>query len=251
MTKLADQEARVTVLCSGNGSNLQAIIDGCESGGLPGVFIVKVITNRKAAFAAQRAERAGIPTEYFNLVNDGFHVAGEKDAAKLREARAEYDDALGQKVLLDKPDLVVLAGWMHVFSPSFLKHLDAAKVPIINLHPALPGECSLSPGRPWAGNVAIFLLRGVVGRYNGANAIKRAYDDFQAGKLEQGRTGVMIHYCIAEVDMGSPILIEEIECREGESLEQLEDRIHAVEHVLIVKATGLVAKKILDRKKQT
>jgi phosphoribosylglycinamide formyltransferase len=60
----------------------------------------------------------------------------------------------------------------------------------------------------------------------------------------------MIHYCIAEVDMGEPILVEEIECREGESLEQLEDRIHEVEHILIVKATGLVAKKVLGQKKQ-
>jgi phosphoribosylglycinamide formyltransferase len=146
MTEPADTKARVTVLCSGSGSNLQAIIDASQSGGiLPNVSIVKVITNRKAAFAIERAEKAGIPTEYFNLVKDGFHAAGEKDVAKLREARARYDDALGQKVLLDKPDLVVLAGWMHVFSPSFLKHLDAAKVPIINLHPALPGESPFSP----------------------------------------------------------------------------------------------------------
>jgi phosphoribosylglycinamide formyltransferase len=58
----------------------------------------------------------------------------------------------------------------------------------------------------------------------------------------------MMHYCIAEVDMGKPILVEEMECRQGETLQQLEERIHVVEHVLIVKATGLVATKVLDRK---
>ena len=61
----------------------------------------------------------------------------------------------------------------------------------------------------------------------------------------------MVHYCIAEVDMGEPILVEEVRCHEGESLEQLEDRIHDVEHALIVKATGLVAKKVLDQRQQT
>jgi phosphoribosylglycinamide formyltransferase len=135
----AERRARVTVLCSGNGSNLQAIIDACATGVLAHVSIIKVITNRKAAFATTRAEEAGIPTEYFNLVKDGFQRAGEKDEAKLKEARARYDDALGQKLLLDQPDLVVLAGWMHVFTEPFLRHLEAAKVPIINLHPALPG----------------------------------------------------------------------------------------------------------------
>jgi len=127
-------------MCSGNGTNLQALIDACAAGTLPGARIVKVFVNRKTAHAVQRAAAAGILSEYFNLVNNGFHAPGEKDAAKLRDARARYDAALAEKVLAEKPDLIVLAGWMHVFDPTFLDPVARAGVPVINLHPALPGE---------------------------------------------------------------------------------------------------------------
>jgi len=84
------------------------------------------------------------------------------------------------------------------------------------------------------------------GQYDGANAIARAHADFQAGKLDKGRTGIMVHYVIAEVDRGEPILVAEVECRDGESLEDLEQRIHVVEHGLIVKATAKVVEGILS-----
>lgn len=54
----------------------------------------------------------------------------------------------------------------------------------------------------------------------------------------------MVHYVIAQVDRGEPILVREIECREGETVHQLEERIHSHEHRLIVEAAGLVAKEI-------
>lgn len=78
------------------------------------------------------------------------------------------------------------------------------------------------------------------GQFDGAGAIERAYQDFQAGKLENNRTGIMIHYVIAKVDRGQPIMTREIECREGEKLEELEQRIHSHEHELIVEATAKV-----------
>lgn len=90
-----------------------------------------------------------------------------------------------------------------------------------------------------------------LGRYDGANAIERAFEDFQAGKLENGRTGIMVHYVINKVDRGEPILVREIECREGDSLHQLEERIHAHEHELIVEATAKVAQEIVARKSRT
>ena len=88
----------------------------------------------------------------------------------------------------------------------------------------------------------------LVGKYDGANAIGRAFEDFQAGKLENSKTGIMIHYVIAEVDRGEPILVQEIECREGETLHDLEQRIHGHEHELIVKATAKIAEGILADK---
>ena len=131
---------RLLVMCSGNGSNLQAILDACSDGTIPQTSVSKVIVNRKTAYAIKRAELSGVPSEYFNLVNKGYHAAGEKDQAKLADARSRYDADLAQLILKDKPDMVVLAGWMHVFSTAFLAPLEAAGVPIINLHPALPGK---------------------------------------------------------------------------------------------------------------
>lgn len=239
---------RLTVLCSGNGSNLQALIDACESGKIPRSKIIKVIVNRKNAYATTRAANAGIPTAYFNLVSGGFQQKGEKDEAKLKDARSRYDAALAELVLQDKPDLVVLAGWMHVFSEPFLTPLDAANVQAINLHPALPGEHTLhhvpsAETAPRGGT-----LTAPLGQYDGANAIQRAYQDFQDGKLENGRTGIMIHHVCLEVDRGAPIMTQEIECRQGETLESLETRIHAAEHELIVKATAQKAEDLLSGK---
>lgn len=87
-----------------------------------------------------------------------------------------------------------------------------------------------------------------IGKYDGAGAIDRAYDDFKAGKLEDNTTGIMIHYVIAEVDRGEPILVQKIKIEEGESLQDLEQKIHGYEHELIVKATALLAEKISTAK---
>ncbi|KAI0107590.1 formyl transferase [Nemania sp. FL0031] len=222
---MTDYKARISCLASGNGSNLQALIDACASGTIAGT-IIKVTVNRKDAYAVKRAESAQppIPTDYFNLVKHGFLAAGEKDPQKVKEARFSYDAALAERILVDKPDLIVLAGWMHVMSTGFLNPVATAGVPIINLHPALPGM------------------------YDGAGAIKRAYDDFKAGKLEKDTTGIMIHYVVEEVDRGAPVLTQEIQIQHGESLEDLEKRIHGHEHELIVKATALLAQKIVSAK---
>lgn len=131
---------RIVVMASGSGSNFQALLDGLASNRISNAQIVRLFVNRKTAFAVTRAEKAGVPSEYFNMVAGGFQAKGEKDADKLREARTRYDAALAEKVLAEKPDLVVLAGWMHVFTEGFLKPIAAQGVRAINLHPALPGE---------------------------------------------------------------------------------------------------------------
>ncbi|KAI0450628.1 formyl transferase [Xylaria acuta] len=223
---MGESKARISCLASGNGSNLQALIDACASGIIEGT-IVKVTVNRKDAYAVKRAAatQPPIPTDYFNLVKHGFLAAGEKDPENVKQARFGYDAALAERILADKPDLIVLAGWMHVMSTGFLNPIATAGVPIINLHPALPGM------------------------YDGAGAIKRAYEDFKDGKLENGITGIMIHYVVEEVDRGAPVLTREIKIEDGESLEDLEQRIHGYEHELIVKATALLAQKIVSAKR--
>lgn len=76
------------------------------------------------------------------MISNGFLPKGEKNETKVAEARQKYDAALAEKVLAEKerPDLIVLAGWMHIFSAAFLEPLQKAGTLIINLHPALPGE---------------------------------------------------------------------------------------------------------------
>jgi phosphoribosylglycinamide formyltransferase len=106
-------------------------------------------------------------------------------------------------------------GWMHVLSPKFLDPLAAKRVPVINLHPALPRQ------------------------YDGIDAIKRAYDDYHRGKLEHDKTGIMIHYVISEVDRGEPIVVREIQCKTPETLEELKTRMHLEENQLIIEGAAM------------
>lgn len=190
---------RIAVLISGYGSNLQALIDASRSGDLPG-DIVLVVSNRKNAYGLKRAAEACIPTEYRPLKP---YTDASDDGGQPRE---RYDQDLAQLLLAHKPHLIVLAGWMHVLSATFLTHFPLGAV--VNLHPALPGA------------------------FDGANAIGRAYEAFKQGKIDG--TGVMVHKVIPEVDRGEPLLTRKVPILETDALEDLENRIHEVEHNLIV-----------------
>ncbi|KAA8901877.1 formyl transferase-domain-containing protein [Sphaerosporella brunnea] len=204
----ASAEPRILVLISGSGTNLQALIDAA----LPGQ-IVHVVSNRKSAYGLTRAANAGISTSYHNLVSYKRQHGGGGDGAESA-AREAYDRDLAALVLRHSPDLVVFAGWMHIVSAAFLAPLQAAGVDLINLHPALPGQ------------------------FDGKDAIARAHAAFQSGEIEE--TGVMIHRVIGEVDRGEPVLVRKVAMRQCESLEELEARIHEVEHKAIVDGTRIV-----------
>jgi phosphoribosylglycinamide formyltransferase len=135
-------ETKITVLISGNGSNLQALIDDVDKK-LTNTRIVRVISNRKGAYGLTRASKAGIPTEYHNLLSYKRKHAGQNDP----EAREEYDADLAELILKDEPDLVVCAGFMHVLSPKFLQPLEEKNVAIINLHPGLCSSIPVPEGR--------------------------------------------------------------------------------------------------------
>jgi phosphoribosylglycinamide formyltransferase len=214
-----DRVARILVLISGNGSNLQALIDACDTPKLPSSRIIRVISNRKDAYGLVRAQNASIATTYHNLVKYKKQQAATEAGVLL--AREAYDHDLAQLILEDKPDLVVCAGWMHILSSVFVNTLATAKIATINLHPALPGQ------------------------FNGAGAIHRAYAAFQEGEIE--RTGVMIHHVISEVDMGEPIVTQEVPIGKGESEEELEKRIHEVEWGLIVEGTAKAIQEVRAR----
>jgi phosphoribosylglycinamide formyltransferase len=132
-----DNPIRLTVLISGNGSNLQAVIDNIDAGQRLSATIVRVLSNRKDAYGLERAKRAGIPTTYYNLL--GYKKRHDNTPEGTKAAREEYDADLAALVLQDTPNLVTCLGFMHVLSAKFLQPLWDAGVKIINLHPALPG----------------------------------------------------------------------------------------------------------------
>ncbi len=135
---------RLVVLISGNGSNLQAILDACASGKLP-AQVVAVISNRTEAFGLQRARNASV-----TAIALPHHKA-------LYPNRESYDLALAEQVASFQPDLIVCAGWMRLLSPAFLNRFPHR---VINLHPALPG-C-----------------------FPGVGAIERAWQAFQRGEID-------------------------------------------------------------------
>lgn len=206
--------AKILVLISGSGTNLQAIIDACDTPKLPCSQITHVISNRKNAYGLERCKNASIPTTVFSLLPYKKQYPDESDA------REHYDAALAKLILdlPDKPDIIICAGWMHILSPTFLAPIDKQDIPIINLHPALPGA------------------------HDGKGAIEGAWKAFQEG--EEKETGVMIHYVIAQVDRGEPILVQKVDMKEGESLDDLTERIHGVEHPSIVEGT----RRVLDKR---
>ena len=146
---------RLAVLVSGNGTNLQAIIDAVEIGRLPG-----------------RA-RGGGGVQPQGGLRPGARRAGTASppsttpccpTASAGTSREEYDADLAALLAPYAIDLVVLAGWMHIFTHGLSAALSRR---VLNIHPALPGT------------------------FPGTHAIERAYEAFQRGEIDH--TGVMVH----------------------------------------------------------
>ncbi|MGF1727256.1 phosphoribosylglycinamide formyltransferase [Photobacterium nomapromontoriensis] len=110
----------IVVLISGNGSNLQAIIDACQSGIIADANIAAVVSNRDSAYGLERARQAGITT---------LHIA-TCDYAN----RHDFDRAMAEKIDRYQPDLVILAGFMRILSGDFVRHYQGR---MINIHPSL------------------------------------------------------------------------------------------------------------------
>ncbi|WP_333606815.1 phosphoribosylglycinamide formyltransferase [Arsukibacterium sp.] len=109
----------IVVLISGNGSNLQAILDACGSGFIPGQ-VSAVISNKANVYGLERARQAAVPAV----------VLSHKDFA----SRDAYDMALIRQIEKFSPDLVVLAGFMRILSPGFVAHYSGK---LLNIHPSL------------------------------------------------------------------------------------------------------------------
>jgi len=110
---------KIIVLLSGNGSNLQKIIEHIDSGDI-NAEVSAVISNRPDAYGLQRATKANIPT----VVLEHTHFSD----------REPFDESLAQIIDSYEPDLIVLAGFMRILSDTFVERFEGK---LINIHPSL------------------------------------------------------------------------------------------------------------------
>lgn len=124
-SKMNNNTAKIAVLVSGGGTNLQALIDAAAAGSLTHGRIELVISNKSDAYALQRAERAGIPTR---TILRGECSGNEEFEGRIRAALDEFEI-----------DIIVLAGFMSILSADLT---NAYPERIINIHPSLiPAFC--------------------------------------------------------------------------------------------------------------
>jgi len=187
------KRCRLGVLVSGNGSNLQAILDACGAKDFP-AQVQLVISNKAEAFALERARKKGVAAS----------VVSHRDFP----SRESFEDRLIAALEDAKVDLVILAGFMRVLSPRFVRHFAGR---ILNVHPAL------LPSFP------------------GTHAIEQAWN------YGVRVTGVTVHVVDEGTDTGPIILQEPVVLDAKETLESLEEKIHSVEHRLFPEAIRLFA----------
>jgi phosphoribosylglycinamide formyltransferase-1 len=176
--------SRLVVLISGSGSNLQAIIEACQNNEINGE-ICAVISNKADAYGLVRAQNAGIETS----------VLSHKNYA----TREDYDIELATLIDSFNPDLVVLAGFMRILTPSFVQKF---KGKMLNIHPSL------------------------LPKYQGLNTHQRAIDakdDFH---------GVSVHFVTEELDGGPVVLQAKVPILASDTADTLAKRIHEQEHII-------------------
>lgn len=184
---------RIVVLISGHGSNLQALIDAQQRDELGGGQIVAVFSNRAEAYGLERAQKANIPAEHLS----------HRDFSE-REA---FDRALMARIDTYAPDLVVLAGFMRILTPAFVRHF-AGKM--VNIHPSL------------------------LPKYPGLHTHARA---LEAADSEHGAT---VHFVTESVDEGPIILQSRVPVLADDTAEKLQQRVHVLEHQLYPRAVRMI-----------
>ncbi len=173
---------RVVVLISGGGSNLQALIDGQACGQLP-IHIACVLSNKAEVGGLTRAEKAGIPQQ---VLDHRSFASREAFDAAMREAIDAY-----------QPDLVVLAGFMRILTPEFVRHYLGR---MLNIHPSL------------------------LPKYPGLHTHQRAID---AGDRE---AGVTVHFVTEELDGGPAVIQAKVPILDGDDADTLAARVLVQEH---------------------
>ena len=195
----------IGVLISGGGSNLQSIIDNIENRNING-NIKLIISNKEDAYGLVRGKLHNIETLFLDR--------------KLFNSEEEYNLKLMELFNQRNIELIVLAGYLKVLSPDFIKAFNNK---IINIHPSLiPSFCG--PG------------------YYG----KRVHEQV----LEYGvkYTGATVHFVDAGTDTGPIILQEIIKVEDGDTVESLSKKVLEIEHNILVKAVELYCSNRLEIK---
>lgn len=174
---------RLGVLVSGGGTNLQAIMDAIERGDIPDTKISVVVSSKEGAKALTRAKKVKIPTE---VVNKEHY--GDVDA---------FDAALVRTLQTYSVDLVIMAGFMSILGPLFVRNFEGR---IMNIHPALiPSFCG-----------------------EGFYGIKVHKKVLKSGVKV---TGATVHFVTEEVDAGPIILQKPVMVQPFDTPEMLQQRV--------------------------
>jgi phosphoribosylglycinamide formyltransferase-1 len=169
------------VLVSGNGSNLQAIMDNISQQKI-NAKITAVIANKESAYGLTRAANANIPAIFID--HNRF------------ENRQSYDLEMIRSIDQYKPDLIVLAGFMRILTPTFVDHYQGR---MLNIHPSL------------------------LPKYKGLNTHQRAID------AKDTEHGASVHFVTAELDGGPVILQSKVPIFEEQNTSELADRVQIQE----------------------
>jgi len=169
---------KIVVLISGGGSNLQALIDSAD---VP--KITAVISNKQDAYGLERAKQAGIATCVIEHTNF--------------KSRDEFDKKLATKIDVYQPDLVVLAGFMRILTPTFAEHY-AGK--LLNIHPSL------------------------LPKYKGLHTHKRVLEN------KDTEHGASVHFVTSELDGGPIIAQGKLDVLANDTPETLAQRVLQIEH---------------------
>jgi phosphoribosylglycinamide formyltransferase-1 len=184
---------RVVALISGSGSNLQTLIDGQLQGSLA-ITIEAVISNKADAFGLERATKAGFTAKH--LDHRGY------------AHRESFDEALREEIDQHQPDLVVLAGFMRILTPEFVRHYQGR---MLNIHPSL------------------------LPKYQGLHTHQRA--------LEAGDSihGVTVHFVTEELDGGPAIIQAIVPILSDDDEISLAQRVQTQEHIIYPMAVDWLA----------
>jgi phosphoribosylglycinamide formyltransferase-1 len=178
----------IVILISGRGSNMQAIVHAAQAERWP-AKVVAVISNRADAEGLQFAQQHGIAQAVI--------------ANKAYPTREEFDAALQAEIDKYQPDLLVLAGFMRILTPSFVEHFAGR---MLNIHPSL------------------------LPKFPGLHTHRQA---LEAGESKHGAS---VHFVTAELDHGPVVCQAEVPVLPGDTEESLSQRVLEQEHVIYPRA---------------